>query len=537
MSDRPLLRVKFFTICASNYLANATTLGRSVSAAHTGSKLTVFLLDDLPARVAGLEHIDIVPAKRTMSLADWHHYQCFYDVLELATSIKPLCFEHLLPDDTDVAIYLDPDIVVFRALDAVLSAIRDGFEVVLTPHILTPLPADGKTPNDLSIMRAGIYNLGFAAFANTARSRTIIAWWRRRLRTQGLADVGSGLFTDQKWIDFLPAFSAATFIIREPGYNVAYWNLHERTLTRGDDGWRVSFVDGSQSDLVFFHFSGYAPSAGQLSRHETRYRDKPPGDTWEILREYSELLAASGHGALRERKIAAPRFENGIAWDPICRILYRDILLADPDFGDPLKGDAFLSFAAGIAPGDHLPRYVRAILRLRPDVAGAYDDGRNKVALLGWLDKDGPAQLGLDRELLRHLGIEGRLLLRGVNYVGYFRSHLGIGEAARNAVTALGKAGVEVAPHDISHLAESPTGNYHIEFGTSPSRYEMTILGLNADATPYVLSSLPDDLRSTFLIGSWAWETPEFPEGWCDRFNLVDEVWVASNFVAEAVRA
>ncbi|HKF62945.1 MAG TPA: hypothetical protein VKB42_16390, partial [Dongiaceae bacterium] len=204
-------------------------------------------MDDLPAGVAGVGHIDIVPAKRTMPLADWHHYQCFYDVLELATSIKPLCFEHLLAEEIDVAIYLDPDIVVFKALEAVLSAIREGYEVVLTPHILTPLPADGKTPNDLSIMRAGIYNLGFAAFANTAQSRTIIAWWRRRLRTQGLADIGAGLFTDQKWIDFLPAFSAATFIIRDPGYNVAYWNLHERTLSRGEDGWRVGFVDGSRS--------------------------------------------------------------------------------------------------------------------------------------------------------------------------------------------------------------------------------------------------------------------------------------------------
>jgi glycosyltransferase involved in cell wall biosynthesis len=332
-------------------------------------------------------------------------------------------------------------------------------------------------------------------------------------------------------------FPLRPFIIREPGYNVAYWNLHERTLSRGEEGWRVGFVDGSRGDLVFFHFSGYAPSVGQLSKHETRYRDKPPGDTWQILKEYSELLSASGHGTLRERKIAAPRFENGIAWDPICRILYRDILRADPDFGDPLKDDAFLSFAGEIAPGDHLPRYVRAILRLRPDVAGAYDDGRNKVALLGWLDKDGPAQLGLERDLLRHLGIEGRLLLKGVNYVGYFRAHLGIGEAARNAVTALGKAGVEVAPHDISHLAESPMGNYDIASGTSPSRHEMTILGLSADATPYVLKTLPEDLRSTFLIGSWAWETPDFPEEWCDRFNLVDEVWVASNFVADAVRA
>ena len=65
----------------------------------------------------------------------------------------------------------------------------------------------------------------------------------------------------------------------------------------------------------------------------------------------------------------------------------------------------------------------------------------------------------------------------------------------------------------------------------------MTVLGVNADETPRVLASLPDHLAATFRIGYWAWETPEFPEQWCDRFDLVDEVWVASNFVADAVRA
>lgn len=536
MSVETPLRPKFFTICASNYLANATTLGRSISAAHKGSRLTVFILDDLPENIAGVDHIDIVAAEATMPPADWHHYRCFYTVLELATSIKPLCFQHLLRDVDDVAIYLDPDIVVFKELSAVISAFHNGYEVVLTPHILTPLPADGKTPNDLSIMRAGIYNLGFAAFANTAATRAIIAWWGRQLRTQGLADVSAGLFTDQKWVDFVPAFSAATFIIREPGYNVAYWNLHERNLTRADGVWRITFIDGSRSDLVFFHFSGYAASTDQLSKHETRYRNKPPGDTLHILRQYSERLTASGHLMLRDGSIAEPRFENGIAWDPICRVLYREVLSADPQFGDPLTGDAFLSFAAEPRPGDHVPRYARAVLRLRPDVASAYDDGRNRTGLLGWIERDGPAQMGLDRELQRYLGIEGGLLLEGVNYVGYFRSHLGIGEAARNAVAALRAVGVEVAQHDISHLAGSPTGNYDVGLVASRLRYDMTILGFNADATPHVLGCLPEDLRSTLLIGSWAWETPEFPREWCDRFNLVDEVWVASSFVADAVR-
>ena len=56
----------FFTICAANYLAHATVLGQSVSAHHAGARLTVFLLDALPAEATGLDHLDIVPADTLM---------------------------------------------------------------------------------------------------------------------------------------------------------------------------------------------------------------------------------------------------------------------------------------------------------------------------------------------------------------------------------------------------------------------------------------------------------------------------------------
>src|ERR1051326_8857158 len=537
MPDRSPARIKFFTICAANYLANAVVLGRSVSQAHSGTRLTVFLLDALPPGAARLDDIDIVPADAIMPIADWHHYQCFYDPLELATSIKPRCFGYLLNPGCEAAIYLDPDIVLFKPLTVALSAIEAGHEIVLTPHILTPLPADGKKPDDRAIMASSIYNLGFAAFANTPRSRGIIDWWGRRLRTLGLADVDAGLFTDQKWIDFAPVFSPATYVIRDPGYNVAYWNLHERKLNRSDAGWRISFLDESQSDLTFFHFSGYSAAAGILSKHENRFRHRPPGDTQRLLDEYSNHLAASGLHALAQRPVAAPRFDNGVSWDPVCRGLYRRVLAADPDFGDPLRGNAFLKIAAGCEGGDHLTRYLRTILRQRPDLAHAYDDGRNLSGYLSWLFKDGPEQIGIDLDLLRHLGVKA-LDVTGVNYASYFRSHLGIAEASRNAVAALRSAGIDVALHDISHLAPSPTGTYDFDLGLfSRAHHGVTILGVNADETPRALASLPTGLRATLLIGCWAWETPEFPEQWCDRFDLVDEVWVASNFVAEAVRA
>ena len=40
------------------------------------------------------------------------------------------------------------------------------------------------------------------------------------------------MFTDQRWIDFVPSLFDH-FILKDPTYNVAYWNLHERDADVG----------------------------------------------------------------------------------------------------------------------------------------------------------------------------------------------------------------------------------------------------------------------------------------------------------------
>jgi glycosyltransferase involved in cell wall biosynthesis len=124
----------------------------------------------------------------------------------------------------------------------------------------------------------------------------------------------------------------------------------------------------------------------------------------------------------------------------------------------------------------------------------------------------------------------------GVNYVGYLTAHLGVGEAARNMAEALSRAGTPVSALDISELSQSPRGRYDIVDRLKTGKiYPTTILHVNADQLPFVLSKLPPDYADTLKIGVWAWESSEFPDEWCDRFDLLDEVWVCSGFIAAAV--
>ncbi len=124
---------------------------------------------------------------------------------------------------------------------------------------------------------------------------------------------------------------------------------------------------------------------------------------------------------------------------------------------------------------------------------------------------------------------------RGVNLVGFFRAEFGQGEVARRLAAALRHAGIphttilyEDIPHRQEHPFEAVDGDLH----------DVNILCLNAEHLIRFAESpagrLLADRRS---IGVWFWETSRFPDYLRPALKFVDEVWVASEFVAEAVRA
>lgn len=530
-------RFAVFTICAPNYLAQAAVLGASVREHHPDLTLIVFLLEPLPAGFSAPDGVEIIEAERTMPRREWNHRRAHYDLLEFATSVKPACFRHLFDHGARRAIYLDPDIRLFGRLDRFWHGGDDDPALVLTPHLLTPLPRDGRFPDDLTILRAGTYNLGFAALRDTPRTRDLLTWWDARLHDLCLQDVRHGVFTDQRWIDLAPAFVPDHVLLMDPGYNLAYWNLHERTPRRVAGEWHVSGPDGL-GPLVFAHFSGFSPDSPGISKHENRFGHNPPGEAAALYAAYAQALLAADHRTWATIVPSRPSMPGGLDWDMACRALYRETIARKIDVGDPLVDPHFLAFATSNGPADHVPRYLRTILTLRGDAAATYDDGHDRSGLMAWLRGPGIAELGLNPTLIERCAEARSTEASGVTFVGYLSAHLGVGEAARQSVAALQAAGVRVHTHDISDQAGVPTGFYAqpgapIGGGAPP----ITILGCNADMLPTVLSTLPAPLRDGYRIGYWYWETQDFPEHWADRFDMVDEVWVATQFVAEAIRA
>jgi glycosyltransferase involved in cell wall biosynthesis len=127
----------------------------------------------------------------------------------------------------------------------------------------------------------------------------------------------------------------------------------------------------------------------------------------------------------------------------------------------------------------------------------------------------------------------------GVNLVGYICAEMGVGEATRGEAQALTDAGIPfvIIDHRQGNPARMADRTWTHRVAEEPI-FATNILHINADVLPGALAQLPAGLREGRRnIGYWTWELPEFPRRWHASFGLVDEVWVPSTFVRDAIGA
>ena len=299
-------RRAIFTIVSCNYIAYAVTLMQSVRDFHPEADRFIVLADsyrEFPGLDAAAELIfcDEIGIELISNMQLW------YSVIEFNTAIKPFVFRHLFDRFAyDEVVYLDPDILLFRPMVEVLDGLG-AHNIVLIPHIMQPLQ-DGKEPSDLSIMKSGVYNLGFLGVRNDPEARALIAWWSERCYLHCRVDVAGHMFTDQRWMDLAPAFVPNPLILRHPGYNVAYWNLaHRRMEQDGDGAWLVN-----GGPLVFFHFSGISPEEPTVfSKHQNRFTPETLGPVTALCELYRQRVIASGWKKYSRLRYGFAAFPNG----------------------------------------------------------------------------------------------------------------------------------------------------------------------------------------------------------------------------------
>lgn len=280
-----------FTICSNNYLAQAKTLMDSISELNPDLKIVIGLVDEL------LDEIDysffhpavIIPVKR-LGITDFAGLCERYNIIELNTSVKATFFKFLNKQfQCTKIIYFDPDVQVFHSLKSLLNCL-DKADILLTPHILSPIPHDGLTPQENIFLNYGIYNLGFLALnMNSVNVLNFLDWWEDRTLTLGYIRVSEGLFVDQLWVNLVPLLFNKVHILRDYGYNMAPWNLHERAISQHSaTNYRLN--DGSE--LAFYHFSSYSFRNPYLICKDfyNRYSFKTRPDLRNLYSQYHQKL-------------------------------------------------------------------------------------------------------------------------------------------------------------------------------------------------------------------------------------------------------
>ena len=382
------------TIVARNYLPAARVLAKSFLVHHPGARFTTLVVDDLSGEVgAGDEPFTVL---RLGEIGIEHdealRMAMIYDVMELCTAVKPWLLQHLLDEGAGVAMYIDPDIKVYAPLDeAAKAAVEQG--IVLTPHVTRPMPRDGFNKSETEVLGSGVYNLGFIAVSPPAGE--FLSFWMERLRRECIVDPENMRFVDQRWVDFAPCIWPV-HILRDPGYNVAYWNLDHRPVEHRDGNYFVGNVR-----LRFFHFSGYDPDVPYLLSKHQEPRPRILLSEWphlaRICDEYGADLLANGYREDGKAEYAFGHLANGLQLDRFMRRLYRDSLLdaeragrdLPPNPLEPGNADGFLTWLTeppDDRPEGRLSRYLSALHAKRVDLKRAFPDpeGLNFEAFASW---------------------------------------------------------------------------------------------------------------------------------------------------------
>jgi hypothetical protein len=241
------------------------------------------------------------------------------DIVEACTAVKGAAMQRIMNDDTCTKVlYFDPDIAVLGAMSEVVKLL-DNCSIVLTPHQIDPEDKESKIAildNEVASLQYGVFNLGFIAVSNCDEGRRFASWWADRLYYWCHDSLASGIFVDQKWCNLIPCFFNDVKILRDPGYNVASWNISQRKMSFDKDG--RALINGVP--LRFYHFTKLGPVGDSMTQ---RYA-KDNLEVYELWFWYRNAVAAATDDAIPAGWWFYSSFDNGVPIPKAARVLYRE---------------------------------------------------------------------------------------------------------------------------------------------------------------------------------------------------------------------
>jgi len=282
-----------YTVCSANHLAHCKTMADSFVKFNPEYQVIIALTDEINNRfsVSEFEPYTLMESGK-LGFPNFNLMAQQYTVIELNCAMKAFVAQYIFSKfEPDLLVYLDADIWVFNSFNSVETAMLQN-DLLITPHITNPYPFDHLLPRERDTLRSGLYNAGFMAMKPTQNVNAFIHWWMEHLKNECYYNFAEGMGVDQLWLNLATLLFSNVDIFNNPGANVAYWNLHERSIDLIDD----SYVVNQTEPLLFLHISGYSfdhPTI--LSRHQNRFELINLPVLQSLLKNYQNEVIMNGY--------------------------------------------------------------------------------------------------------------------------------------------------------------------------------------------------------------------------------------------------
>jgi glycosyltransferase involved in cell wall biosynthesis len=467
-------------IVSRRELARARVLVATLHEHQPDATLTVLLLDGDPASVGEIEHA------RLLGLEEVAGEQAGLLTAAnppgaMALAVLPQLARHLMVAGAESVIYLGAGQRVLGPLEE-LAELVSSHQVVLVAN--SPLDSSGAGPFRPDPSR-GAYSHELLALRSGPATTALLAAWPRYFASGD--DAGAAAVS--AWLDGVPAIAEDVAVLR---------------------GHR------EDSDLVF--------DSDSAANDERAY------------------------------PAAFDRLQDGALLTPTLRTLLVDAIRADEVRSSPFTEAgrrelyAYCNQPAKQGRAVGLTRLHMAVWAARDDLRLGYPhiDGPDGAGFAGWLCLNGAEQEGLVAELLpptpdlayrdANPHVHEDPPRWGVNVAGFFTAELGVGEAARLLISGLDAASIPALPIQ-GHLV--PPSRQDEEFAYAridEAAYPVNILAINGDGVPvFAREAGRSFFEGRYTIALWWWEVGEPPADWLASYEFLDEIWVASQHIYDAI--
>jgi len=215
------------TIATWNEFTEALLLAKSVKEHHPDASVIVCLAENsLPEseRYPWIHHFVLA---RDLGIPDFDAYMSRFQWFQHVSALKGYLFRFLADvySAENEFIYLDARMFVVSPLIEFRSMISSS-TIVLTPHFVAP-SSRTDCSREVQVLKEGTFHTGMIGMRRTQELGQLLNWWIRVIREFSGQDEYGGNLLDQKYLNLAPSLFQAA-ILRHPGYNIGFWNIHEQ---------------------------------------------------------------------------------------------------------------------------------------------------------------------------------------------------------------------------------------------------------------------------------------------------------------------